>query len=115
MKKRTTGWFDSRGNEIFEGSRMWHPNGDCFHVVFDEGKSQWRALYDDGDDLCLGLQVSTRGQAIVINKLIDFKCPACGEISKGLIDEQPRCDKCKYVTRAKTKVSRIMRPVDIGE
>lgn len=58
------------GNEIYEGTRMRHPDGSEFTVAYDAARLekglQWRAIYDNGDNLWLDNQVGPRGLAEVV-------------------------------------------------
>lgn len=56
---------DYKGNDIYEGDKLIHPvTRESFIVEFDSEKlNSWRAIYENGDSLALGIQVSERGQA----------------------------------------------------
>lgn len=75
---RKVPWLDYAGNEIHEGDRIQHPDGNCGTVTFFEfeesPEDQWRVVYDDGNRqpgwtasisrLCL--QIGDKGQAVVM-------------------------------------------------
>lgn len=65
-------WLDLKGNQIFEGDTIRHPDGTQGTVVFlgaeETAIDQWRVDYDDADGTLsrLCLQIGDRGMAEVI-------------------------------------------------
>ena len=64
-KMKKVPYKDYKGNEIYDGDILIHPIcKSIFIIVYDETYSNpWRALYENGDNLFLGQQVSDKGMA----------------------------------------------------
>jgi hypothetical protein len=71
-ERRKCPFSDFRGNAIYEGDIIKHPDGTTGKVLFDENGadgafSAWRVRYPrDMLTSCLRLQVNYRGQAVVV-------------------------------------------------
>ena len=67
---RLAPWTDYFGYPIFENDLIQHPSGEIGLVLFleseDEQSNQWRVKYYDDSLSRLCLQISDKGQAIVI-------------------------------------------------
>lgn len=61
-------WPDFAGNPLHEGDTIKHPDGTTARVVLDASRddpaSRWRAVYEDGESLWLGNQISGKGRAV---------------------------------------------------
>lgn len=78
MEKRKAPWKDFKGNDIYEGDLIKHPNGMVggyvfFIPYFNSPHDQWRVAYDElgcnrGDIGRLSLQIGDKGQAVVVGK-----------------------------------------------
>ena len=60
---------DFAGNQLRVGDKIQHPDGSVATVTFDADRTCnfWRAVYDDGQNLALSIQVGDRGQAVRID------------------------------------------------
>lgn len=71
MGKRIAPWRDFAGNELCEGDRIRHPNGEAATVVFaprgGDITSEWLADYDGGTAGRLCLQLGEKGQAVRVD------------------------------------------------
>jgi len=63
-------WKDYNGNKLKLGDILEHPESkDRFVIAYDpEMANSWRAIYENGDNLFLGLQIGDRGQAVKVKK-----------------------------------------------
>jgi hypothetical protein len=74
-------WPDPLGAPLFEGDTIQHPDGLRAVVVFDprrEDVAQWRAVYEGGESLFLGHQLTGRGQACKVIPGIQIVNPLAG-------------------------------------
>jgi len=64
--KRKAPWKDFQGADIHDGDIIRHPDG-TEGIVKDMGRNKWRVDYGDGVFSRLCLQLTEKGQAVVIN------------------------------------------------
>lgn len=69
MKKPKAPYTDFANNVLHLGDKIQHPDGNVATVMFDADREHnfWRAVYQDGQSLALGLQVGDRGRAVRID------------------------------------------------
>lgn len=75
--RRKAPWPDFKGNDIYEGDIIEHPDGERGIVTVvpaDAGKGinyEWKSVYDDGYVLWLGSQIDDKGMAVVVPNVDD--------------------------------------------
>lgn len=63
---------DYKGNNIYEGDILRHPEGDVFIAEWRKGYVGFRAFYPgSGDHSAIYHQVSSRGQAVVVGNIYE--------------------------------------------
>lgn len=70
--KHLAPWPDAAGNELREGDVIRHPDGSTATIFYDDTRQEsnrWRAIYDSGESLLLGLQIGDRGQALRVDPI----------------------------------------------